>query len=194
MNKKNITQDKIAKYIIKYPDLSDSQIALKLNINRNKVWRTRRLTKELKFSKKKANDTGTALTYEGYDGIKQEIQDKKTEKKIRRVIHAGGPIHGTNSKIFPALFGENQYNEDIINHWKPHMQLVVNDEHTGKPLSASAITYKRNSEKNWYPRYFSNPMQSLNYQTFEAHTRSTIGGPFIRTGIATYRFRIKFSR
>lgn len=182
MNKKKENSiDEIAKYIIKFPQFTDSQIATKFKINRTKVWRARKLTTELKFSKKKTSSKGTALTYNGFDGIKEETTNPETKRKEYRVIHAGGPIHGIRSNITPLLFGENQYNDDIINHWKPYMQLSVNDDITGKPLSASAITYKRNTKKNWTPRYFSNKMQSLDYQTFEAHTRSTIGGPLMRS-------------
>lgn len=173
--------DKIANYIIKYPNLSNPQIAQKLDVSRTKVWQIRKLTTQLKFSKKTQTDKKSVLTYNGFDGIKEETINPDTKKKQSRiVVHPGGPIRGIRTKIDPSIFGENQYDEDMINHWKPYMQLVVNDEITGKPLSASSITYNRNTKKNWYPRYFSNPMQSLDYQTFEAHTRSTIGGPLIR--------------
>lgn len=177
---KDTSIDKIARYIIKHQELSDAEISNKFNINRTKVWRARQLTTQVKFSKKKSNDSGTALTYEGFEGIVEKIIDSKTKKKEYRAVHAGGPLRGTRAKFDGQLFGEPPYNEDIINHWKPHMSLVVNDEITGKPLTAASITYKRNTQKNWYPRFFSNPMQSLDYQTFEAHTRSTIGGPLIR--------------
>jgi len=179
--KKEYNIDTIAKYIIRYPQFSDSQIALKFKINRTKVWRARQLTLTVKFSKKNSSSKGTALTYEGFDGIVEETFNPETKKKEYKVVHAGGPIRGRIASIDPLLFGEPQYNEDVVNHWKPHMTLVVNDEITGKPLSASAITYKRNTQKNWYPIFSSNPMQSLDYQTFEAHTRSTIGGPLIRS-------------
>ena len=171
--------DKIAKCIIKYPNLSNPQIADKLKVSRTKVWQIRKLTTEVKFSKKKHTDN--ALTYDGFDGLKEETFNPDTKRKEYKVVHAGGPIRGNRSKIDPLLFGENQYDEDIINHWKPHMALVVNDDITGKPLSAASITYNRNSKKNWSPRFFSNPMQSLDYQTFEAHLRSTIGGPLLRS-------------
>lgn len=178
---KQITLDKIAKYIIRYPQFTDSQIALKFKINRTKVWRARQLTTKVKFSKKSQSTKGTALTYDGFSGQVEETFNPETKKKEYKVVHAGGPITGRRTSISPLLFGEPQYDEDVVNHWKPHMALVVNDEITGKPLAASSITYKRNSQKNWYPRFFSNPMQSLDYQTFEAHTRSTIGGPLIRS-------------
>lgn len=179
--KKEYTIDQIAKYIIRYPKFTDSQIAEKFEINRTKVWRARQLTLNVKFSKKKSSTKGTALTYDGFSGQVEETFNPETKRKEIRVVHAGGPIRGRRATIDPLLFGEPQYNEDIINHWKPHMALVVNDEITGKPLAASSITYKRNTQRNWYPRFFSNPMQSLDYQTFEAHTRSTIGGPLIRS-------------
>lgn len=183
MGKKQYTIDTIAKYIVRYPQFTDSQIALKFKINRTKVWRARQLTTTVKFSKKNASSKGTALTYNGFEGQVEEIIDEKTKTKQYKIVgHAGGPITGNRrASINPALFGEPAYDEDVINHWQPHMRLVVNDEITGKPLGLAAITYKRNSQKNWYPRFFSNPMQSLDYQTFEAHTRSTIGGPLIRS-------------
>ncbi len=172
--------DKIANYIIKYPKLTNPKIAEKLGVSRTKVWQIRKLVQQVKFSKKK-NDN-SVLTWNGFDGIQEEVTNPQTKKKEYRVVHAAGPITGRRSSITPAVFGaDDVYDEDIINNWKPYMQLVVNDEITGKPLSASAINYKRNSKRNWYPRYFSNPMQSLDYQTFEAHVRSTIGGPLIRS-------------
>lgn len=179
--KKEYAIDDIAKYIIRYPKFTDSQIAEKFEINRTKVWRARQLTKHVKFSKKSASTKGTALTFDGFSGQVEETFNPETKRKEIRVVHAGGPIRGRRATIDPLLFGEPQYNDDVVNHWKPYLSLVVNDEITGKPLSASSITYKRNSQKNWYPRFFSNPMQSLDYQTFEAHTRSTIGGPLIRS-------------
>ena len=186
--KKEYTIDQIAKYIIKYPQtknpkkFTDSQIAEKFGIDKTKVWRARQLTLHVKFSKKSDSKKGTALTYNGFEGEIEETFDEKTKVKRYKILgHAGGPITGRRAKINPALFSEPAYDEDVINHWTPHMRLVVNDEMTGKPLAASAITYKRNSQNNWYPRFFSNPMQSLDYQTFEAHTRSTIGGPLIRS-------------
>jgi len=72
--KKEYSIDDIAKYIIRYPQFTDSQIALKFDINRTKVWRARQLTLKVKFSKKK--ETGkSVLSWEGYDGIKEEITE-----------------------------------------------------------------------------------------------------------------------
>ncbi len=179
--KKEYSIDNIAKYIVKYPQFSDSQIAEKFKINRTKVWRARQLTITVKPSLKKQSDIKPVITWDGFNGIVEKTIDEKLKVPSYRVVHAGGPIRGTRSKISPALFGDAPYDKDVINYWTPHMMLTVNDENTGKALSASAITYKRNSQKNWYPRFYSNPMQSLDYQTFEAHTRSTIGGPLIRS-------------
>jgi len=181
VNKKEHTIDKIAKYIIRYPQFTDSQIALKFKINRTKVWRARQLTTKVKFSKKK--ETGqSVLSWEGYDGIKEETINPNTKKKEYRIAVAAGPILGKRTKLEPSLFGvDTEYDEDIINHWKPYMHLVVNDEYSGAPLSAAEITYRRNTKQRWFPRYFSNPAQSLDYMTFEAHARSTIGGPLLRS-------------
>ena len=176
----NSINDRIAKCIIKYPDLKNPAIAKKLGVSRTKVWEVRKLTTEVKFSNK-TKSTQPVITWDGFDGIIEKTIDEKTKVRRYRAVHAGGPIKGVRSKINPLLFGEPPYDEDIVNHWQPHMTLVVNDEITGKPLTAASITYKRNSQKSWYPQYYSNPMQSLDYQTFEAHTRSTIGGPLIRS-------------
>ncbi len=181
MNKnKEYTIDTIAKYIIRYPQFTDSQIALKFKINRTKVWRARQLTTKVKFSKKK--ETGqSAVSLEGFDGIKEETINPETNKKEFRIAYAAGPIRGKRTKFEPMLFGNTtDYDEDVINHWQPYMHLVPNDDKTGVPLSAAEITYKRNTKQKWFPRYFSNPAQSLDYITFEAHSRSTIGGPLLR--------------
>lgn len=178
MNKK-YTIDYIAKYIIKYPHLSDSQIASKFKINRTRIWRARQLTTKVKFSNK--NEIGkSVISWEGYDNIKEETINHETRRKEYRVATAAGPIRGKRSLFEPNVFGNTEYDEDIINHWKPYMHLVVNDEKTGSPLSAAEITYRRNTKQKWYPRYFSNPAQSLDYMTFEAHARSTIGGSLLQ--------------
>jgi len=178
--KKEYSIDTIAKYIVKYPQFTDAQIAEKFKLNRTKVWRARQLTLKVKFSNK-TKSTQPVITWDGFDGIVEKTTDEKTKVRRYRAVHAGGPIKGTISRINPSLFGDGQYDDEVVNHWSPHMTLSVNDEVTGAPLSASAITYKRNSQKYWYPQYYSNPMQSLDYQVFEAHTRSTIGGPLIRS-------------
>ena len=179
--KKEWSIEDIAKYIIRYPKFTDSQIALKFKLNRTKVWRARQLTLKVKFSKKK--ETGqSVVSWDGFDGIKEETQDPKTGKKQFRIAAAAGPIRGKRTSFEPMLFGETKdYDEDIINHWKPHMHLSVNDELTGNPLSAAEITFRRNTKQRWFPRYFSNPAQSLDYITFEAHSRSTMGGPLLRS-------------
>jgi len=180
VNKKSSLHD-IAKYILRYPQFTDSQIALKFDINRTKVWRARHLTLKVKFSKKKENGQ-SVISWEGFDGIKEEIINPDTKKKEYRIAAAAGPLRGKRSKFEPAVFGDaTAYDEDIVNHWKPYMHLVVNDEKTGTPLSAAEITYRRNTKQRWFPRYFSNPAQSLDYITFEAHSRSTIGGPLLRS-------------
>jgi len=181
VNKKKYSIDDIAKYIIKYPQFTDSQIATKFKINRTKVWRARQLTKKVKFSKKKEKGQ-SVISWEGFDGIKEETINPETKRKEYRIAVAAGPLRGKRSKFEPMLFGDStDYDEDVINHWQPYMHLVVNDEITGTPLSAAEITYKRNTKQRWFPRYFSNPAQSLDYITFEAHSRSTIGGPLLRS-------------
>ena len=179
--KKKYTIHDIAKYIIRYPQFTDSQIALKFKINRTKVWRARQLTLKVKFSKKKESGK-SVVSWEGFDGIKEEIVNPETKRKEYRVAIAAGPIRGKRTKFDPGLFGDStDYDEDVINHWKPYMHLVVNDERTGTPLSAAEINYRRNTKQRWFPTYFSNPAQSLDYITFEAHSRSTIGGPLLRS-------------
>lgn len=179
--KKKYSIEDIAKYIIRYPQFTDSQIALKFKINRTKVWRARQLTTKVKFSKKKEKGE-SVISWEGFDGIKEETINPETKQKEYRVAGAAGPLRGKRSKFEPMLFGDStDYDEDVINHWKPYMHLVVNDERTGAPLSAAEITYRRNTKQRWFPRYFSNPAQSLDYITFEAHSRSTIGGPLLRS-------------
>lgn len=177
--KKDYSIDTIAKYIIRYPQFTDSQIALKFKINRTKVWRARQLTLKVEFSKK--NESGkSVISWEGFDGIKEETINPDTKRKEYRIAVAAGPITGKRSKFEPLLFGGmTDYDEDVINHWQPYMHLVVNDEKTGAPLSAAEITYRRNTKQRWFPRIFSNPAQSLDYITYQAHSRSTIGGSLL---------------
>lgn len=178
--KKEYSLDDIAKYIIRYPQFTDSQIALKFKLNRSKVWRARKLTTSVKFTKKKENGQ-SVISWEGFDGIKEETNNPNTGKKEYRVAVAAGPITGKRTKFEPMMFSDvTAYDEDVVNHWQPYMHLVVNNEITGDPLSAAEINYRRNTKQKWFPRYFSNPAQSLDYITFEAHSRSTIGGPLLR--------------
>ncbi len=171
--------EKIANYIIKHPNLSNPKIAQKYKVSTSTVWRIRDLTKNLKHTNKKSNNK-SVISWEGFDGIKEEIKDPKTKETKFRVAHAAGPITGKRSRFTPQIFGnESIYDDDTIKYWQPYMHLVVNDDVTGNPLSAAEITYKRNTRPQWYPRYFSNPAQSLDYITFEAHARSTIGGSLL---------------
>lgn len=178
--KKEYSLDDIAKYIIRYPQFTDSQIAKKFKLNRSKVWRARKLTTSVKFTNKKENGQ-SVISWEGFDGIKEETINPDTGKKEYRVAVAAGPITGKRTKFEPMMFSDvTAYDEDVVNHWQPYMHLVVNDESTGTALSAAEINYRRNTKQKWFPRYFSNPAQSLDYITFEAHSRSTIGGPLLR--------------
>ncbi len=180
MNKKKYSIDDIAKYIIRYPQFTDSQIAKKFNINRTKVWRVRQLTKTVKFTTKKENGK-SVISWEGFDGIKEETINPDTGRKEYRIAAAAGPIRGKRTSFEPTMFSDvTAYDEDVVNHWQPYMHLVVNDDRTGTALSAAEINYRRNTKQRWFPRYFSNPAQSLDYITFEAHSRSTIGGPLLR--------------
>lgn len=178
---KQIPHDKIAKYIISHPKLSNAKIAEKFGTSTATVWRIRENTRKVKFSNKNVQNKNV-VTWEGFEGVKEEVVDKKTQKRSFRITHGAGPIRGKRSTFIPNIFGDASiYDEDTINHWTPHMQLTVNDEKTGKPLSAAEITYRRNKNQKWTPTIFSNPAQSLDYITFEAHSRSTIGGPMLRT-------------
>jgi len=178
-NQTEYTLDQIAKYIIRYPQFTDIQISNNFGINRTKVWRARKLTTTVEFSKKQESGK-SVISWEGFDGIKEETENPDTKKKEYRIAVAAGPIRGKRSKFEPLLFGGmTDYDEDVINHWQPYMHLVVNDEKTGVPLSAAEITYRRNTKQRWFPRIFSNPAQSLDYITYQAHSRSTIGGSLL---------------
>jgi hypothetical protein len=180
MNKKKNSVNDIAKYIIRHPQLTDSQVAASLGVNRTKAWRARQITLHVKFSGKKGDRS--VVSWEGFDGIREETVRPGTNKKEYRIAGAAGPLRGKRTRLEPSLFGgASDHDEDIIRHWQPYMHLVVNDERTGVPLSAAQITYRRNTRDRWIPRYFSNPVQSLDYITFEAHARSTIGGPLLRS-------------
>lgn len=174
--------DKIAKYIIKHPKLSNPQIALKLGVSRTKVWQIRKLTESVKFTTKKAN-LGKAITMNGFEGL-QQVEDPETKQKRIRIIHAGGPPTGVKLNTSSYQYSDiKPYDPDIVNHWEPHMNLTVHDSKTGSPLSAASINYMRNTKKKWVPTIYANPLQSLDYITIEAHTRSTIGGPLMRAMI-----------
>ena len=75
---------KIKKWIIKYPQLTDIQIAEKLEINRGKVYRARLELLNPKPSTQDGSPKHAALTLNGFSGIGEKIIDDKTGlEKIR---------------------------------------------------------------------------------------------------------------
>ena len=67
-----VDQNKIAKFIIKYPEISNVKIAKRFHTSPSSVWRIRQKTLKLNFSTKRAGPH-SAISFEGFDGIKEEI-------------------------------------------------------------------------------------------------------------------------
>lgn len=179
--KEKTEREKIIQYIIKYPLWDNARIAAKLKVNRSKVWRTRKsLTKET-FKAKVKKKQIVPFSVNGFEGFAQKIVDLKTKQVKIKLSHAGGPIFGgTKIRIHPSTMGENaEYDDEIINNWVPNMKLSVVDKKSGKPLSASAIKDRRVNHNEVFTM-FKNPLQDLDYITYEAMARSTFGGPLIQ--------------
>ncbi len=173
------SSNQITKLILKNK-LTDSQIAKKLNVNRSKVWRLRKKLAETKFSKKITSKQNAPLTTRGFEGKADVIINDTTDDKKIKVSHASGPLFGNQIAIQSSVLGyDTPYDKQIVESWEPNMFLSVMDDNTGHALSAAQINSRRN--QNWIPTYFANPMQELDYITFEALSRSTIGGSIFQS-------------
>jgi len=170
-------EDRIKRSILRNK-LSDTEIAKKLKVNRSKVWRMRKALSQPKFSRKVKRQQEIPLTTHGFEGKADIVEDKKGNTKVK-VSHASGPLFTNQVKIQSSILGyDTPYDREIVENWQPSMQLSVMDDNNGHPLSAAQINSRR--DRNWIPTYFANPMQELDYITFEALARSTIGGPIFQ--------------
>ena len=175
----NSSNKEITKLILKNK-LTDSQIAKKLNVNRSKVWRTRKGLTQTKFSKKITSKQKAPLTTRGFEGKADVIINKETGDTKIKVSHASGPLFGNQINIQSSVLGyDAPYEKQVVESWEPNMFLSVMDDNTGHALSSAQINSRRH--QNWIPTYFANPMQELDYITFEALSRSTIGGSIFQS-------------
>jgi len=173
------SSNQITKLILKNK-FTDSQIANKLNVNRSKVWRLRKKLSETKFSKRITKKQNAPLTTRGFEGKADVIINKDTGDKKIKVSHASGPLFGNQIAITSSVLGyDAPYDKQVVENWEPNMFLSVMDDNTGHALSAAQINSRR--QQNWIPTYFANPMQELDYITFEALSRSTIGGSIFQS-------------
>jgi len=173
------SSNQITKLILKNK-LTDSQIAKKLNVNRSKVWRLRKALSETKFSKKITRKQNAPLTTRGFEGKADVLVDDTTGDTKIKVSHASGPLFGNQIRITPSVMGyDSPYDLQLVESWEPNMFLSVMDDNTGHALSSAQINSRR--QQDWIPTYFANPMQELDYITFEALSRSTIGGSIFQS-------------
>jgi len=177
----NPEQLKIMRWIVKFPNLTDIEIAKKLKINRGKVYRARIQLKNPKPSTEDSSPKNAPLTLNGFEGVGEKIVDSKGVTKIR-VAHAAGPITGSRFKLDQfSMFGhEAQYSENIINHWQPHMSLSVFGRTENRALTAAEISFKKQEKRRWIPDLYVNPMHELDYIAFESIGRSTFGSPLVQ--------------
>ena len=170
------------RWIVKYPLLTDTEIAKKLDINRGKVYRGRILLNNPKLSTDDSSPTNAALTMNGFSGVGEKVTDDKSGITKIKVSHAVGPITGSRFKLDQfSMFGkEPQYNENIINHWQPHMSLSVFGKAENRALTAAEINFKKIEKRRWIPDLYVNPMHELDYIAFESIGRSTFGSPLVQ--------------
>ena len=142
-----------------------------------------RARRKFSLKSKSQKNIPAPLTYEGFRKYIEETKEvetlagKKTETKIS---HASGPIPNYAKLIETASLNPDvEYDENIINNWSPHMSLSVADSISGNPLSGAEVDNFRNSNRNWVPNYFVNPMQDLDYLVIQAIARSTFVGPLM---------------
>lgn len=177
----NTEKLKIMRWIVKFPNLTDIELAKKLKIHRGKVYRARLELHNPKPSTNDSSPKNATLTLNGFSGVGEKIVDSKGITKIR-VSHAAGPITGSRFKLDSfSMFGhEPQYSDDIIHHWQPHMSLAVFGRQENRALTASEISFKKQEKKRWIPDLYVNPMHELDYIAFESIGRSTFGSPLVQ--------------
>jgi len=181
---------KIQRCLISHSEWPDQEIADIYGVSKGKVYRIRKIlnSPSLKIAEKKQ---GSAISLEGFEGMgivtrneKGKVIETKLDQKGKGFT-AIGPLMGSQKLLSYSLLGqEPQYDEDTVNTWHPHMALSVYGEKEGRPLTASEIsTHTQLSvlkkTRRFVPTYYVNPMQELDYMTFEAISRSTFGGPLM---------------
>jgi len=175
-----VNKTKLIKNAIIRGKLTNTQIAKKYDVSKSYISQLKKTLTETKFSKKVTSKQKTPLTTNGFEGKADVIEDKNTGDKKTKVSHAAGPLFGNQVRIKPSIMGyDSPYESELIESWEPHMFLSVMDDNTGNALTAAQINSRRT--ENWIPTYFANPMQELDYITFEALARSTIGGSIFQS-------------
>lgn len=177
MNKVNKVKQ-IENYIGRYPSKSNTDVAKKFKIDRTKVWRIRRNLATPKFNKNVGTPKRTSSTLQGFDGIIETIIDDTTKQKKISVSHTGGPINGTRNKINYGTMGYGEeYDEELVNNWTPHMKLSPVNTSTGIALTAAQIKTRQKRNPQVVFSHSVNPLQSLDYRAIQSMLRSTIGLP-----------------
>ncbi len=183
MSKVNSSVNKtelIKKAIIK-GKLNHTEIAKKFDVSKSYVSQLNKSLTQTKFSKKITGKQQAPLTTRGFEGKVDVVVDEKSGDKKIKVSHAAGPLFSNQIRVQSSVMGyDAPYDKELVENWDPNMFLSVMDDNTGHALSAAQINSRR-SEKNWIPTYFANPMQELDYITFEALSRSTIGGSIFQS-------------
>ena len=151
---------------------------IKITTDKEKIPNKEKETIKPTFHKEKKSKQIVPLTNAGFDDyIIKEKENKITKEKEIDISHAGGPITGSMRQLKQSVLGQNpSYDDNVISHWIPHMNLSVADEDSGAALTAAQITRKYNQGNNWTPHYFVNPMQDLDYIVIEAMLKNTFVG------------------
>ncbi|MEK0347807.1 MAG: hypothetical protein QQN44_05705 [Nitrosopumilus sp.] len=175
VNKKKLIQKSIIK-----GKLNNAKIAKKFDVSKSYVSQLKKSLTETKFSKRITKKQHAPLTTRGFEGKADVITDDTTGDKKIKISHASGPLFGNQIAITSSVLGyDAPYDKQVVENWEPNMFLSVMDDNTGHALSAAQINSRR--QENWIPTYFANPMQELDYITFEALSRSTIGGSIFQS-------------
>jgi len=175
-------QKKIESYILQYPLKKNSEIAKKFKIDKTKVWRIRKKLNQTPFTQNESTPKKSSLSTTGFDGIIEKVTDDTTKQTRFKVVHAGGPIKGKREKINYGITGYgdsygNDYDEELVELWTPHMKLSPVNSNTGIPLTASQVKSRQRKNPHVSFNLAANPIQSLDYRAIQAMLRSTIGGP-----------------
>ena len=129
-----------------------------------------------KFNTQTKSRQKAALDTKGFEPYYYEEEKTRTGKTKIKISHPVGQVTHTLRQIQTSWLAEHpEYDENVIENWVPHGKLAAVDPDTARPLTAAEIQNKIEYE-GFFPTFFVNPMQDLDYIVYEAILKNTIVG------------------
>ena len=108
---------------------------------------------------------------------------KPTEEKQKPIYHAVGVIPTEQEAPKPTAYHDGVYQkfppELIRNHVPQYNVVPFSNGQTPKPLSAAQISQRRQKNKTFFPKFFMNPYQDLDYMVLQDIYANSIAGRII---------------